>query len=161
MSTASAEAAELQTLINDTFWTEKGHFVLAGWWRGAHLIVGLTATLAAGFAGATIIGRTNPILPGVAALIATLAGGVLTFLKPAEVANSHQQTGRQLGALRVEMRQVLNLDAPGSAGTPELRAKIADLATKKAEIDQAALHVADLAMWWVDRRMKAGAYTST
>jgi hypothetical protein len=156
----SPEAVELDQLIKDTFWTEKGHFVLASWWRGAHMTIGLVATVASAVAGTAIIARSNPVLPGVAAFVATVAGGLLTFLKPSERADPHLKSGRKLGALRVEMRQTLNLDLRAGAGSQELRRQIADLAKRKADLDNAAPHIADVAMWWVDRRMKRGAFTS-
>jgi len=161
MSEVSPEARELQELINDTFWTEKGHFALASWWRGAHLAIGVTATVGSAVAGAAVIARANPVVPGLAALIATVAGGLLTFLKPVERSDPHLKCGRQLGALRVEMRQTLNLDLPAGAGSNGLREKIAELAAKKARVDETAPHIADVAMWWVNRRMKGGAFTST
>ncbi|HYT11614.1 MAG TPA: SLATT domain-containing protein [Candidatus Nitrosopolaris sp.] len=158
---ASPEAVELRQLLRDTLWTEKGHFMLASAWRAAHLVIGLTATAASGVAGATIIAQSSRIVSGTAALVGTVAGGLLTLLKPREISDNHLSSGRRLGALRVEMRQVLNLDAPNQAGTSQLRSVIKDLAAKKAQIDGASPHVADMAMAVVGWRMKRGEYGDT
>lgn len=71
------------------------------------------------------------------ALGAAIVSGVLTFMKPERTAEQHLAAGRQLAALRVHARQVLNLDLP-QLGTDKLRKAIDEIATKKVAIDDAA-----------------------
>jgi hypothetical protein len=59
---------------------------------------------------------------------------LLTFQKPDKRAATHLAAGRQLGALRVELRQLLQLDL-GHLPDQEVRERLGDIATRKAEID--------------------------
>jgi hypothetical protein len=58
-------------------------------------------------------------------------------MKPERTAEQHLAAGRQLAALRVHARQVLNLDLP-QAGSGALRKAIDEIATRKVAIDDAA-----------------------
>lgn len=134
MTTDDPVRYELTQLIDDVFWTEKGHFTLAGWWQSTHLIVGLIATLASGLAGAVIIAQSSRLLAGLAALVGTLAAGVLTFLKPSERAHQHLLSGRRLGQLRVEMRQARDLQLPHQSSEQDMLDQIRRFARQKADI---------------------------
>jgi hypothetical protein len=58
-------------------------------------------------------------------------------MKPERTAEQHLAVGRQLAALRVHARQVLNLD-PRQLGIDKLRKAIGEIAARKAAIDEAA-----------------------
>jgi hypothetical protein len=58
-------------------------------------------------------------------------------MKPERTAEQHLAAGRQLAALRVHARQVLNLDLPVLDFTA-LREASDDIATRKAAIDDTA-----------------------
>jgi hypothetical protein len=130
---------ELQTLEEDLLWTEKAHFATATHYGRLHLLLGLTATIAATVAAATVVAQTTPAVPGIAALVAALASGLVTFLEPQETERRHLDAGRRLGALRVRTRQAIALDLDPDQGIPldawrELAASIArDKATADAE----------------------------
>ena len=151
-------ADELRELQNDILWTEKGHFTSASGLRAVRLLMGGVATVASTVAVATIV-ADHTTVAGVFALIGAVLSGLMTFLKPEEAAQQHLVAGRKLGTLRVEIRQALKLDV-GVLTEQELRAKVADLAQRKAAIDEASPHVSDAAIWWVDRRFKRGDYTN-
>ncbi len=59
-----------------------------------------------------------------------IVSGVLTFMKPERTAEQHLAAGRQVAALRVYARQVLNLDLP-ALGSDEFRKAINDIASKR------------------------------
>ncbi|HLB76900.1 MAG TPA: SLATT domain-containing protein, partial [Candidatus Dormibacteraeota bacterium] len=79
----------------------------------------------------------SKVAAGLLALGAAIVSGVLTFMKPERTAEQHLAAGRQLAALRVHARQVLNLDLP-ALGSDALREAIDDITGKKAAIDDAA-----------------------
>jgi hypothetical protein len=83
------------------------------------------------------VASVSKVVAGILALAAAIVSGVLTFMKPDRSAEQHLAAGRQLAALRVRARQVLNLDLPGLA-PDELREVITDITAKKAAIDEAA-----------------------
>jgi hypothetical protein len=128
---------ELAALEEDLLWTEKAHFAAAGTLARVNFWVGVVATIAASVAAATVLADATPVVTGVAALIAAIASGLLTFLKPTEAEGHHLDAGRRLGALRVRVRQALRLDllTPLDVEPRELRELVLGFATEKAEID--------------------------
>ena len=148
------QLAELTQLANDVMWTEKGHFASAGALRGTRLTVGILATVAGATAAASIV-SDHATLAGVLALIGAMLSGLLTFLRPEESAQQHLNAGRQLGALRVELRQAITLDSK-RLSSESMRELIRDLAVKKATADQSAPHVSDFSIWWAGRRIRRG-----
>jgi hypothetical protein len=155
----SAIAAELGQLQNDVLWTEKGHFISAGVLRAMRLILGVLATASSTTAVATIV-ADHQTVAGIFALAGALLSGLLTFLKPEELAQQHLNAGRKLGALRVDIRQTLRLDAATLQRT-ELRQATAELAQRKAAIDEVSPHVADASIWWAGRRIERGDYANS
>ena len=101
---------ELAALEEDLLWTEKAHFAAAETLARVNFWVGVVATIAASVAAAAVLADATPVVTGVAALIAAIASGLLTFLKPTEAEGHHLDAGRRLGALRVRVRQALRLD---------------------------------------------------
>jgi hypothetical protein len=132
-----AAAEELRQLIDDMLHTEKTHMAAAERLQGLHLWLGLAATVLATAAAATIVAAASKVVAGILALGAAIVSGVLTFMKPERTAEQHLAAGRQLAALRVHARQVLNLDLQ-QLGTDKLRKAIDEIAAKKAAIDDAA-----------------------
>ena len=115
-SAAWREAAdeELRQLIDDMLHTEKTHLAAAERLQGLHLWLGIAATVMATGAAATIVAALSEVAAGLLALGAAIVSGVLTFMKPERIAEQHLAAGRQLAALRVQARQVLNLDLPSA-----------------------------------------------
>ncbi|MEV2240137.1 SLATT domain-containing protein [Micromonospora sp. NPDC049891] len=153
----AAIVGELEQLLNDVRWTEKGHFASASVLRGLRLTLGVIATAAASVAAATIF-TDKPGVAGVFALVSALFSGLLTFLKPEEAASRHLNTGRRLNALVVDIRQTLTIDAPAEE-IKELRARVAQVACTKAEIDESAPHIPNLSIRWAGRRITRGDFS--
>lgn len=130
-------AAELKRLHEDVLYTEKSHFAANDRLRRVHYWLGGTATTGSVVAAATIV-DDHPMAAAVAALISALAAGVMTFMKPADMAHAHLSAGRKLNALRVEIRQVRQLDmaAETEDDLAGWRQSAADFATRKATVDQ-------------------------
>jgi hypothetical protein len=93
--------------------------------------------LASAGAAASVVADGAPGLSAVLALLGTLTAVLLTFLKPEELAQQHLAAGRDLGAIRVEARQVMNLDLIEAARI-DVRTIIRDIAERKAATDRAA-----------------------
>lgn len=152
MST-QAERDELARLQEDILYTEKAHFAAADRASLAHLSLGIVATVSSAAAAAAIVGDTGPTLPAVLALVGTLASALLTFLKPEQVAQQHLAAGRDLGAIRVQARQVANLDL-GRVG--DARPLVRDLAEQKAAVDRAAPGVGNRAFERSRKKISSG-----
>lgn len=156
----SPEEQELHDLGNDVFWTEKGHFAMAGVWRATHLCVGMIAAGSSTFAAGVLAADGSDSVAGAASVISAVAAGLLTFLKPRDAADRHLEAGRHLGRIRVDIRQCLRLQLP-NLGPAALHARIAELATSKMETDASAPHLPNIAMWLVQRRVGRGAFEDT
>lgn len=155
------EAAELRDLRNDVFWTEKGHFTMAGVWRAAHLVVGLIAAVSSALAAALLTGEGNEGAAGACSVLSAVMAALLTFLKPRDAADRHLVAGRKLGQLRVELRQCERFELASGVGASALHSRLAALAADKASIDDASPHLPNAAMSLVQRRVQAGAFDDT
>ena len=149
---------ELNRLEEDILYTEKGHFAASSEHGRVHLILGLLATITSAIAATTIIGKSDPWIPGILALIAAVASAVLTFVKPDERAAQHLQSGRALGALRVRIRQTraIELPADNAVDAATWKATIEDLTTQKADIDSAAPPVSDRIFKKAQQKIRQG-----
>lgn len=132
-----AAREELRVVIDDLLHTEKTHMAAAERLGKVHRRLGLLATALATLSGATILADQSKLAAGLLALGAALASGVLTFMKPDRAAEQHLGAGRQLGALRVRARHILNLDTD-QLEIDELRGAIDGIAEDKATIDATA-----------------------
>lgn len=157
----SAIGDELSRLEEDLLYTEKAHFESAEVWGRVHLWLGLVVTVASGLAAATIIKQTAPVVPGVLALISTVGGALITFVKPDETAQTHLGCGRAMGALRVRVRQVRLIELANVR--PEevltLYQDVRSLSEEKAEVDSAAPHLPNWAFKRAQRKIQAGHFT--
>lgn len=152
---------ELTQLHHDIFWTEKGHFAMAGFWRGVHTTLGLIATIASGLAAAALIRESSTDVALLLAAIGSVTAALLTFLKPQDISRSYLEAGRVLGEVRVKVRQARDLDASTDHPSTELRATIGKLAEDKANAERDTPHIPNAAMWYVDRRMRSGHYAGS
>jgi len=120
----------------DLLYSEKSHFAAAEALQKTHTTVGIAAAAASAAAAATILADL-PVMAGVLALVGAVGTALLTFLKPDQRAEQHLAAGRQLGALRVELRQLLRLDI-GHVDDQQVRDHLGDITKRKAKIDSAA-----------------------
>lgn len=130
-----AVVEEIRQLLDEIIYTEKAHFASAERLQKQHLRLGVVATVLAAIAAATIVAE-HPLVAGVAALLATLASGVATFTKPESKAQQHLATGRRLAAIRVALRQLLNLELPALERADAIE-RVRNLSEQKAQVDQA------------------------
>lgn len=149
---------ELEDLIEDMLYTEKSHFAHAQNYAGVNLGLGLTSTVAATVAAATVVADRAPTITAVAALIAAITSGLLTFLTPRDVEQRHLDAARRLNALRVKAREVIRLDLSGViAHKPQaLRDLVCEIATEKAKVDREAPATSDRAFKRARSKIQAG-----
>lgn len=149
---------ELQALEEDVLWTEKAHFARAETLGRANFWVGLVATVSAAGAAGTIVAERSQLVAGLAALVAAIASGLLTFLKPLDGEKRHLDAGRQLGALRVRVRQAIRLDLTPEMGATagDLRGLVRSFAEAKAKIDADAPATSGRAFQAARKKIEAG-----
>ena len=136
-SSKAAIREELLQMQDDLMYTEKTHFASAEYYRGIHRTLGIITTVLSTAAAATIVTKLGEALAGVLSLFAAIMAAVLTFMSPEKSAEQHLSAGRQLGALRVKLRQVIALDL-ATLPVRDLRRLASDLAAEKAAIDGAS-----------------------
>lgn len=151
-------SAELRALEEDLLWTEKAHFATATVYARLHLWLGVVATVAAAVAAATVIAKLSPVASGSAAVVAAVASGIVTFVKPQDTEQKHSAAARRLGALRVKVRQALNLDLhPTRPEQPDSwRALARTFAEAKAAIDAEAPGTSNRAFRAARKKIEAG-----
>jgi hypothetical protein len=151
-------SAELRAMEEDILWTEKAHFATATTYARLHLWLGVIATVAAAVAAASVIGEAAPAVAGSAAVVAAIASAVVAFLKPQDTEQKYLTTGRRLGALRVKVRQALNLDLhPSRPEQPDAwRTLTSTLAEEKATIDADAPGTSNRAFRTARKKIEAG-----
>jgi hypothetical protein len=156
-----AVSKELRRLHEDLLYTEKAHFMAAQSRGRTHRILGLLGTVGAAIAAGGIIADEYQAVAGVAALVAAIASAVLTFRKPEEAAEQHLGAGRDLGALRVQVRQHLSVDLHASSPTdPSLwRAMITTVSESKASLDRSAPPITDSAFQEARLKIESGDFS--
>ncbi|MEV6632316.1 DUF4231 domain-containing protein [Actinoplanes sp. NPDC051470] len=142
---------------DDLLYTEKTHFASAEHYRRIHRILGIITTVLSTAAAATIVADLGKALAGILALLAAIMSAVLTFMSPEKSAEQHLGAGRQLGALRVRLRQVIGLDLP-TLPLKELRRSISDLAAEKAAIDGASPGTSSKHFGSARKKIKSGLF---
>ena len=155
-SFAASLTEEGQQLAEEVLYTEKAHLAAAERKGRVQLVLGVLASVASAAAAATILADIKPVT-GSLALIAAVASGLVTFMKPDSTASQHLAAGRQLAALRVKVRHLLNLDL-GRLPDEEVRASIEHLATSKTDIDHKFLRRLSRDYDLASKRIKSGIY---
>jgi hypothetical protein len=136
---------ELDRITEDLLYTEKAHFAAAESLRLTRLVIGLAATICSALAAASVIAKYQ-ILAGAASLLAAALTAMLTFLKPDEAAQQHQNAGTRLANLRRHARIVRDMGPPQVDPTSEdsaWRDVVQKMAQEKADIDDAAPGVSE------------------
>jgi hypothetical protein len=135
----AAISAELATMEEDLFVTEKAHFIASEELKHAHFWIGLLGTISASASAAMIAAKSAPIWPGILSMIAALASGILTFIKPEEKAAKHLAAGRSLAAIRTLARQHREIDLiEESKGGDVLRNYVTEITEAKTTANNAA-----------------------
>lgn len=151
---SEALATEGSQVDCDLLYTEKAHFAAAERLRRVHLWLGCTATVASAAAAATLL-KDIAAATGALALLGAVGTALLTFIKPDQRAEAHLAAGRQLGALRVELRQLMRLDL-GRLPNQEVRDHLADVVTRKANIDESTPGTAERDFQAASKKIQRG-----
>lgn len=118
-------------------YTEKSHFSSADQWNSLHTWVGIVTTVSATASAATVVSVGLPWLAAILALVAAVCGALQTFLRFGDSRDRALKAGRELGDLRVRIRQTKNIRllAASDAELYDLIPLVAEFAAAKAEID--------------------------
>lgn len=118
-------------------YTEKSHFSSADEWNSLHTWVGIVTTVSATASAATVVSLGLPWLAAILALVAAVCGALQTFLRFGDSRDGALKAGRELGDLRVRIRQTKNIRLPATsdAELPDLIPVVTEFASTKAEID--------------------------
>lgn len=146
---------ECLRLEEDIRYTEKAHFAAERRYRRTHYCVGVAAIIAAAVAAAAVL-KDATVVTGVSALVAAVASGYQTFARPSELADQHLWAARDLGALRVRVRQALNLRLDDAMPEKEAVALLASFAQEKAGVDRGAPGLSERAFMKAQRKIKRG-----
>lgn len=151
---------ELTRLETDLLYAEKAHFCAAEHFKVLHFLFGGLAAVAAAATAADVANGDSPwatALPLVAAVAAT----IVTFVKPLATAERHVVSGRQLGALRIRLRQVRDLDGRDDSGVADsvLRDQIKELTEEKESLHVDAPTTGPLAFRRAQRKVKKGHFS--
>ena len=157
---ADALRAELAHMTSDLVHTEKAHFAAAQKHLRLHRVLGLVATAAGALAAAAVVSDANQTLAALLALLASLSSGVVTFVMPQEKAQQHLDAGRDLGALRVQVRQTHDLDllANSTEALAAARQTASRYAAQKAAVDRTAPAITDAAYRAGKSKIDAGEF---
>ena len=153
-------AAEFRHLSSDALYTEKSHFAAADEWGIAHTVIGLAIAAAGAASALTIISDKSPGLAAVLAVVAAVGGALQTFLRPGDRRDAALKAGRELGALKVRLRQAEKLQLP-AADDDALRGIVsvaAELAQQKANIDARSPAITRWHYWRAKRKIESGAF---
>jgi hypothetical protein len=149
---------ELTSIQEDLLWTEKAHFATAALYGRLHLWLGIVATVTAALAATSVVADWSPVIAGIAAVVSAITSGVVTFLKPQDLEQKHLVAGRHLGALRVDVRQVVDLDLHASRPDEpdDWRVIAREFAQRKAKIDAEAPGTSNRAFRAARRKIDQG-----
>lgn len=134
----NALAEELLRIEEDCEHTAKGHFNASERLSRHHWVLGGCAMATSAAVGVGILAE-EPLVSGVLALTAAILTALVTFLKPAERAVRHHETGSQFLSLRNDARRIRNLRLPKFEDGTQAVDWIDALASRQSELNQTAL----------------------
>ncbi|MFD6391443.1 SLATT domain-containing protein [Nocardia sp. NPDC060259] len=149
---------EADILLDNLEYTEKSHFAASERSLRMHWWLGIIAVVAGAAAAIVVLKQSWPAVAAGLAGLASATSAVLTLVNPKELAQRHLDCGRDLGALRVEVRQVRNLDLPSVAAgdLTSIRKSLRKFAERKATIDRAAPGLNERAFKRARRKIQRG-----
>ena len=105
----SAVIEETRRIEEDSLHSMKGHLNAGSLWSWVHLFLGLPSAVLATFAGITALSG-EPKITAILALLAAVLTSVMTFLKPQQVANNHNNAGREYNILKNRVRRFREIE---------------------------------------------------
>lgn len=151
-----AIAAELERIEESADHSAQSQFSSTKFWRFIHLALGCGTAVSAGLASAGALGDlAGQIAVGIAALVATALGSVLTALNPSQRSERAHVAANAYLSLRDRARVMRTVDLGELSGS-ESRARFEALAEKREAINAEAPVPAFLAYWFGRRNIQRG-----
>lgn len=135
-NTRSAIRNELLRMEEDCTYSGKAHFNACARWNWWHYFFGIPAVVLAALASGAFF-KDYSIVAGVLTSVVAIMTALMTFLKPAERAAGHKNSGDQYLALRNDARvfRTIQLDR---TETQEAVAMVSSLTTRRNELNAAS-----------------------
>ncbi len=147
----------------DALHSSKGHYAASERWRGVHLWVGASSAVLTALAGVVVLGGPEDFVGvpldavfGIAAIVAAIATGVLTFLVPEKRSTEHHAAGDRYNALKGRARRFREIDAQRGVTDAELSQRLQDLADERDELNLASPLIPKSARKKAERGIAAG-----
>lgn len=132
-----ALAIEAERLCEDCDYSAKGHFESARLWSRWNLGIGVPSVLLAATAGVSAL-QHNPLIAAALAAMSAAATAILTLLKPAERASSHQKAGALYSSARNRARFFKDVELKGGQRNQALRKKLKELTEERNALNEAS-----------------------
>jgi hypothetical protein len=126
---------EARRIEEDSIHSAKSHFNAADIWNKRHYWFGVPATMFGAAAGAAMI-KELPEIAGILSLTATILTGLMTFLKPTELAATHKTAADQYLVLRNDARVFREVDLIQIDDTGTLSDMLKALSQRRNELNQ-------------------------
>jgi hypothetical protein len=139
-NTIDAIRREAERLEEDAVYSSKGHFNAESTWMRINYCLGIPATILAALAGATLI-KNCPEFGSIAALLASLLTGLMTFIKPNERAVMHRTAGGEYLALRNNVRLFREIEIPQSNQLEKLIMSLKQFSEVRNDINKKSLGI--------------------
>ena len=128
---------EALRIEEDVDHSARSHFVAANRWKSYHYWIGLPSALAVALAGGAFFGEATAIAIFLAALSTGLTT-TLTFLKPSEKAEHHNNCGNQYLKLRNQTRIFREIDLSNKFDEDFAVNKIKELGEIRDDLNQSS-----------------------
>lgn len=127
---------ELHRLEEDCTHSGKAHFNANDRWNRWNYVFGIPSVVLSAAAGAAFF-KDYSVIAGMMSVGVTVLTSLMTFLKPAERANSHKNSGDQYLALRNDSRVVREITIETLDDSAAIEA-MSGLTTRRNELNQAS-----------------------
>ena len=112
------------------------HFIVAKWWRRAHFVMGVLATVGATTSTALTFAETAPLVNAIIGLSVAILAGLITFLNPKYHADAHHQKGVDLQQLAARARMLINIECQETGSDSDLKSSLKALSDRKFDLDK-------------------------
>ena len=134
-----AVIAESHRIEEDSLHSMKGHFNAGSLWSKIHLFLGLPSAILAAGAGIEAFAN-NPTMAAILAFFAASLTVTMTFLSPQQVADSHENSGREYNVLKNCVRRFREIDIT-QLDDAAIWQMIKDLAEKRDALNSMSLNI--------------------
>jgi len=127
---------ELDRIRESVELTSVQHFIASRYWRRAHLVLGITATIAATITTALIFAAAKPMWAGILGVVVAIISGLITFLDPKHHAEEHHRKGVNYQEIGSECRMLSLIDGPYVDDEEDIVQKVKSLSKRKHDLDR-------------------------